>query len=433
MKHLIVILCLTGFCEVLAAIPDSTISSNADTSNSEIIDTCLTASDSAWIDQVLNGTGNNSLIEISEIRVLGVNERILPFIKNLLPVTAGQLIEEKKLERILTRHNQQMAGRTDLFNSYIAMAGISRAGQNKRTIVVQAESRTFGSFDGGNAFVYFGNHNRTGRGDRWGAWVGYNKDGVLWDKYIGKGWYAGGKALFQFSTEDGSIDRKIMQISAGPFIRKMISPIFDLLLETGVWGSTDSTGKKMGEGTVPFTLFFQPSINIDYSWARMRYGIGTQSEVKVIEGIQTGDGSSFQGFSVKGLSRTKDYGIFNTVVFYNADGVYNRPDFYPSISQALLMTRVQKDDHNISFALSMNVQERICFVRHQLGFTRLDAGMHGFGEGLMTRGDKLFKGVSWGGGCFAGFSPPVGVDFNFDFGFDIKGYLGFRLFSAAYF
>ena len=101
-------------------------------------DTSAAAAESLWIDQVLSGTAQDTLVQINTIRVLGGQPQVVPFIVYLLPVKTGQQLREKELEQLLAAHNRQMAGRTDWFFSYTAMVGVSDIKQNLRNIVVQA-------------------------------------------------------------------------------------------------------------------------------------------------------------------------------------------------------------------------------------------------------------------------------------------------------
>ena len=69
---------------------------------------------------------------------------------------------------------------------------------SSRKILVNVQPRTINTWDGGSAFGFMGNTNRTGRGDQWGIYAGYNKIGGIIDRYFGKQIYLG-ELLYIFS------------------------------------------------------------------------------------------------------------------------------------------------------------------------------------------------------------------------------------------
>jgi len=392
----------------------------------------LSAADSAWIDGVLDGSRTDSLVRVRGVRLLDLDTSLQEFVESLLPVKIGERMKESELERRLERHTREMAGRTDLFTSYRAVVG-GFDDANERIVVVEGSSRYIGTYNGGNAFAYIGDHNRTLRGDQWGVWAGYNRNGFVWDSYLGRGWYAGATGLFDFTLQDHAPDGGIGRVRTGPRLRRMLSPTWDLTLDAGPWLALDSRKTRLGPDHRAVALVATPGLEWNQEWRKKAGGPGWHLEASVPVGRDLASGDVFAGPSIDAIVRTPDEGALTSVLFLDASGVWSRPEFWPALTRAFTY-RKRGESWRLDAAGTGEFQERWRLMRRQAWFTRCDLGALAFVEGFLGReGDDFRKGYSWGPGAWIAFASPVGVDFVLQSGFEGTGYQGTRLVTYKYF
>lgn len=422
------------FAVLAAALGSAAQDPQSSSDSVEAVDTMasLSAEESAWIDDALGGQVADIPVRVVGIRLLGIDSTLQEFVETLLPVRKGDRLLESELARKLKRNTREMAGRTDLFTSYLALVGGFES-DSERVVLVEGTSRYIGTYNGGNAFAYIGDHNRTLRGDHWGVWAGYNRDGFVWDSYLGSGWYLGASGLFDFSLQDEAPDRGFGRFRVGPRVRRILSPTWEVRLEAGLLVAVDSREGRLGGESRAIAIAATPGIEWDQEWRKKGGPMGWRFEVEIPSGRDIESGETFVAPMGDVILRTADESLINTVFLLQGSGVWNRPAYWPSLSHAFSY-REGSPNWNLDWAVTGELQERWRGMRRQAWFTRCDMGGLVFAEGFVGReGDRTRKGYSWGPGAWVAFTSPVGVDFVLQTGFGESGYQGTRFVSYTYF
>lgn len=364
----------------------------------------------------------DSIRPVFEIAVRGVDPQVARFVEHLLPVHRGERLSRAELEALLLSFNERMAGRTDFFEACVAMV---QPWQEGFRILVEARSRTFGSYGGGNAFGYFGHHNRTGVGDQWGLWVGANRIGGHRDMALRPGLFVGGLLQYQTPMESSAPDHGLWHFRTAITLRQILSPVHAWDLEAGLWAVRDSEGKLPGKA--PLTLFAKPAWEIDGSWAKERLGIGGILRTELMIGQNLSQDSAFATAGLHGALRTAAWGRLSALMVGDAGMAVHRPGFLPGMSGGFGVWQAQSVDPALVRSATLSLLPRFSLWRRDLWFTGLDAGIHGLLEAYAAKGERTHRGLVHGGGLHFTFRAPVGVDFLITSAWSGERFLGVRL------
>jgi len=340
------------------------------------------------------------------IEIRGVDPLVHPFLLRLLPVRTGQVLSRTDLDARLAAFNRRLRGRTDLFETCVAMARPRADGWH---LLVEARSRTFGSYGGGDAYGYFGNHNRTGRGDRWGAWLGSNRLGVQADAVLAPGTNLGASAVLESPAETSAPDRGLRHLRLAATARHFASPTLSLETQAGAW-LVQAEASRL-PGPVPVVLFLRPALESDQSWAREEAGIGAVLRGEATLGQDLSNSRPFAGLALHAQARSRTFRRLSLVALGEAGLVLERPAFHPALDGGFGSWRAQAGDPALDRSLTAVLQPRLSLWSRPLWFTGLDLGILAHLEAYRCRGASLHQGLVHGAGLHLGFRPPVGVDF----------------------
>lgn len=384
-------------------------------------------------------TNENKSMVISRIKINGISTDQHEFITSQLPVRTGDTIELTALNKKLEKHTRQLKYRTDLYNAYGAMVIPPRDGSedsSSRKILVNVQSRTINTWDGGSAFGFMGNTNRTGRGDQWGIYAGYNKIGGNIDRYFGKQIYLGGAALYLFSMNDLNIETYLSHLTVFLTGRVEHSPILSSLIAVGLWEQRlAKKGDWFGKHKDNYLMFeYNIHIRLESLIEMGTFGATIRPTVWSAFLINKNLKPEF-GADIEIWGHSRQYAIFETHAYMCAlassmqiDEIIKRPEGFNYLKTIDNM-------QDINYYAEFNIQERAISFSRQLGFTKMTASVGPFVE--VSFHDKLKRiindGLTWGPGLFLSFSPPVGVDLQFLVGFDREKCLGFSIMSRTTF
>jgi len=358
---------------------------------------------------------------ILDIEIRGVDPLAHPFLLHLLPVRTGQILSRSELDERLAAFNRRIRGRTDLFEACVAMAQPRADGWR---ILVEARSRTFGSYGGGNAYGYLGNHNRTGRGDRWGAWLGPNQLGLQADAVLAPGTNLGASAVLESPAETSAPDRGLRHLRLAATTRHFASPTLSFEAQAGVW-LVQARASRL-PGPMPTVLFLRPAMESDQSWAREEAGIGAVLRGEATLGQDLSNSRPFAGLTLHAQARSLTFRRMSLVALGEAGLVLERPAFHPALSGAFGSWRAQASDPALDRTITAVLQPRLSLWNRPLWFTGLDLGILGHLEAYRCHGAWLHEGIVHGAGLHLGFRPPVGVDFLLVTAWEGPRFLGTR-------
>ncbi|MEN9352702.1 MAG: hypothetical protein RL318_27 [Fibrobacterota bacterium] len=364
----------------------------------------------------------DSIRPVLEIAVRGVDPQVARFVEHLLPVHRGEKLSRAELEALLLSFNERMAGRTDFFEACVAMV---QPWQEGFRILVEARSRTFGSYGGGNAFGYFGHHNCTGVGDQWGLWAGVNRIGGHRDLALRPGLFVGGLLQYQTPMESSAPDHGLQHFRSAITLRQILSPVHAWDLEAGVWAVRDSEGKLPGKAQL--SLYARPAWEIDGSWAKERLGLGGVIRAELMVGQNLSKDPAFATAGLHSVWRTAAWGRASALMVGDAGMVVDRPGFLPGMSGGFGVWQAQSVDPALERSATISMQPRFSLWRRDLWFTGLDAGIHGLLEAYAAKGEMVHRGLVHGAGLHFTFRAPVGVDFLITSAWSAGRFLGVRL------
>ncbi len=370
----------------------------------------------------------NIPMAILEIRVQGVDSQVVGFVEHLLPVQVGQILTKGNLETKLASFNRRIRGRTDFFDACVAMVQPVDKGWR---ILVEAHSRTFGAYGGGNAFGYFGNHNRTGRGDQWGVWAGANKAGVHGDAVAAPGVLVGGLALYETPMDRNAPDHDLGQWKIAATVRQILTPTFSIRGESGFWVVSDPQSRL--ERPMPVSVFGRPSVEIDQTWAKNALGIGGLARMNAMIGQILNTSERFGELRLHTVWRTPTWARISLLLVGEGEVVLNRPSFQPALAGGFGTWQAQSTDPLLRQAVTVMALPRVSLWSRDLWFTGVDLGPTGVGEAYATQGATSHRGRIYGAGFHAGFRPPVAVDFQLLAAWEGFRFLGIRFVTTEEF
>lgn len=386
-----------------------------------------------WIEAALSpqASAANPRVVIREVRISGIDSGAHAFLRDLLPFREGDAFPEQQLDSLIGRHNQAMSGRTDLWEAYAArLTGFGD--DSSRIVRVDVRPYSAGTYYGGGAFAYLGNHNRTGRGDIWGVWLGYNVNGAEWDRYLSRGWYLGAKSLYSFPLDPVADGRDWKDLTGVLRLRKNLSIPVQLHLEAGLsatfWKQAGFAGGRERE----LSPFLRPLLQVRFPPTR-----GRESAFLLDLESRLGYGlEAERGFLTSSLRCDWRHPIrkpISLAAFGRMEQVWQTPDFPTELSSAYSAKRIYAKDSLLTRAATLEAQVRLLLLRRQFGFTRMDAGPHAFAETLLAAGRGSHAALAGGGGIHFSFTAPVGVDFVLQSGYSEHGSEGYRLVTHVYF
>lgn len=362
------------------------------------------------------------------IDVLGLDSGAIPFARSLLPLETGDTLLRADLDARLEAFNARIAGRTDLFDECRAMV---LSTPNGWRVVVRASSRTFGTYGGGNAYGYFGHHNRTRVGDRWGVYLGANRIEGRFDAALVPGLYAGLDAGWNTPRESNAPDHGLQHWRASATVRKMASPTWSWDGELGPWVvTTDLPGRTRPEAV---SLVAGTGVEHDQTWLGPVAGVGGTGRCQARLGRGLLDAQQFLDVQWTELWRTVQRDGFSGAAIVEGEFVADRPSFLPAPIGEFGVAMAGRTDSVISLAFTAALQPRVSIWRRDLWFTALDAGIVAHLEAYVAEGRSTHRGLAAGGGLDAAFRPPVAVDFQLLSAWDDGNWLGIRFVARQQF
>lgn len=385
----------------------------------------------SWIEQAWEGGASDRRVVIGGIRTEGISEDLREFVLWHLPVRSGDAMEESDLERVIHRHNREAAARTDLWESY-AVHVLGHGEDSARELLVSARPYAVGTYHGGAAYAYVGNHNRTGRGDRWGAWIGYNVQGAEWDAYLARGWYLGAVARRSFPLSPSSDLADLREWSIAARARHAASLSTEIDLDAGVVAVFPSAAARTAGATSDVRPFVRPTLIVDPPGLRADGASLFRAELSARLARSLDQRREALSLSLRSMHRMPIWRMLGQATFFRLERIFLRFDGQEEMTDAFGRRELARRDPSMDLAATLESQTRIQLLSRQVGFTRMDAGTMAFLEGVATAGSARQSRATWGGGVFAGFTAPVGVDFQFQWGSGTAGAPAFRFLAASY-
>jgi len=367
----------------------------------------------------------DSALPVLEISVHGVDPHVIPFVKFLLPLHQRQNLSQSELDAVLSGFNERIAGRTDLFESCVAMAQPQKGGWR---VLIEARSRAFGTYGGGNAYGYFGHNNRNRVGDQWGAWIGANRIGYHQDNAMSPGRYIGGMIRIESPMEASAPDHDLQHIRAAISFRQILSTTQAWDIEAGLWAVRDPDRRL--DGRTPLSPYLKPAWESDQTWAKERIGIGGFSRLELTSGQNLSNERTFGALSLQTVLRTSAWHRLSLLATGDAESVVHRPAFHPALAGGFGVWHAQGSDPALAQAATASIVPHLSLWQQELWFTGLDAGIHGLLEAYATKGDTRHQGTVQGAGAHFAFRPPVGVEFLITSAWEGGRFLGVRLVTA---
>jgi hypothetical protein len=357
---------------------------------------------------------------IQDITISGLAPAAEALLTSLFPLRIRQFLTAQELDTKLHAFNKRMSGRTDLFESCVAMS--LRANDHWR-IRIQARSRTFGSYGGGNAYGYFGNHNRTLAGDQWGAWVGANRAGYHQDWSIHPGLFAGAMIRYDTPMESDAPDHNLHHVRVALVARQFLSSTQSWDLEAGMWAvrTPDASSK------IPLVAYTQPAWELDQTWAKTQLGIGSHLRLEALAGQDLSEQKALGRIHGHGIVLTKNWHRLSALAIGDVDQWIQRPTFAPAVTGGFGVRQNLASDPQQTRAATLSLLPRFRVWQRDLWFTGIDAGLHGLLELYASQGKSHHAGLLVGSGMHCGFRPPVGIEFRLAAAWQKQQLYGIRL------
>jgi len=215
----------------------------------------------------------DSITVIGDVKIVGVSDSTAKeFIRNFIPFESGDTITTTEFTRKIIHHNRVMNEKSDLFNEYRLMS-YSLPNETTTRCIVKVSARKVSQYNGGGYWAYFGKSNRNFRGERWGIWLGYNKNGGHLEHYLSNHLYIGLKGEYRFESLQGT-GNSTKTAAFLTHIRHIINPLSEFSISLGYRGYIVADENPYIDKPDYNSLAFDISYLLDFRHLRKR-SVGT--------------------------------------------------------------------------------------------------------------------------------------------------------------